>query len=131
MIKTRWSLQAEKMLFSAAGSKHDLDLIKNDIRNGLSDLWRFDQEKINGYIVTRGERLKNKKLELVIVLGAGRGANEFVPKIIGIAKNYGFDSIRAHNSRIGLNRIYLKNGFKIVEIDNDGQTVVRRCLNGW
>lgn len=130
MIKTQWNPHAEKMLFSAAGSNDDLNLIKNDIRNGLSDLWRFDHDTINGYIVTRGERLKNNTLELVIVLGAGRGASEFVPMIIEIAKNYGFDSIRAHNGRKGLNRIYLKNGFKIVEIDNDGQTVVRRCLNG-
>lgn len=133
MIRVEWSEKNEEGLRCAAGDSAPLlASIREEVKSGAAQLWLFNERECSGLVVTRPEQINGtNKIELVIVLGEGRGAASFIPYIVSVGKKYKVHSIRAHNKRRGLTRLYEKNGFVKNEIDKDGYQVVRRVLNGW
>lgn len=124
MIEQRpWSDEAADALLSAAGDRQTLSSVADEVAAKTSQLWRFETAAITGWLVTRVE-IGPYGLELVIVLGAGRGARSLIPWAKQLAKNHGIKRVRTHVKRPGLVRLYQREGFQIdqtVMVHSDGQ----------
>ena len=114
MIRADWCEAAEAALLPAAGSRHDLDLVKADVlKDRCTKLYRLSGAT-EGWVVLRLEGNLLDELELVIVLGAGAGVRALIPVIQRYAATLNA-SVRTHVTRPGLERIYEHQGFHLAE----------------
>lgn len=107
LTRTEWCAEAETALMPAAFG--DMPIIKAEVLQGDSDLWRAGGVS-DGWVVTRQE-----PGELVIVLGAGRNCLPVIRHITARAKAAGL-TVRTHIRRRGLQRIYERAGFTAREL---------------
>ena len=111
MIKQiAWSDTAEDGLIVSAGE--DMAIIKNQVLNGVAQLWEHNLNGTHGFIVTRLD-VEGLGTELVLVLGEGSGLNEAVPLFKQVAIDLGIKSIRVHVKRKGLIRMFARHAFEI------------------
>lgn len=114
VTRHRWCEAAAAALRPAAGSERDLDLVKADVMHDrCTDLYRVTGSA-DGWLVLRLEGDLIGDLELVIVLGAGRGIRPVIPVVQRYARTLGA-TIRTHITRPGLERIYQHQGFHLAE----------------
>jgi len=116
-----WSDAAEKGLLISAGE--DMAIIKNQVLNGVAQLWEHNLNGTHGFIVTRID-VEGLGTELVLVLGEGSGLNEAVPLFKQVALDLGIKSIRVHVKRKGLIRMFSRHDFNVE------MYVLRSRLNG-
>ena len=104
IINIQWDNSIDDKLKVSAGS--DLEIIKNQVKNGIAQLWHCTWKNNEAYVVTRIEKL-GVGYELCLVLGEGSGFFEFAPEFLKFAKrqNIGF---RTHVKRAGLIRMWSK-----------------------
>ncbi|CAL9980527.1 hypothetical protein VPHD526_0008 [Vibrio phage D526] len=116
-----WSDAAERGLVVSAGE--DMAIIKNQVLNGVAQLWEHNLNGTHGFIVTRLD-VEGLGTELVLVLGEGSGLNEAVPLFKQVAADMGINSIRVHVKRKGLIRMFSRHDFEVE------MYVLRSRLNG-
>lgn len=115
VTRATWCQAAETALRPAAGSAHDLEVIRADVRTDrCTELYRVTGPA-EGWLVLRLEGNALSERELVIVLGAGRGIRPVIPIIQRYARTLGA-TVRTHITRDGLARIYKGHGFHRAEI---------------
>ena len=113
--RAAWCAEAERALLPAAGCARHLEAIKADVKNDrTTELYRVTGTSA-GWLVLRLEGTPLDELELVIVLGAGKGAAAVIPIIQSYAKRLGA-TVRTHVTRAGLVRMYEAHGFQRAEI---------------
>ncbi len=94
MIREPWSDRAHQILRPAL--RGDDEIIRREVETGEAALWRFEDDRADGYAVARVEQLADER-ELVIVAGAGRGLEHAVSDLWDwYQQNYGVTRIRAH-----------------------------------
>ena len=113
--KVGWCAAAERGLVVSAGD--DMDVIAQEVKSGVSELWRFVGNVGRGYLVTRIENMNDRR-ELVLVLGEGKGFFEAAPIFIALARIEGM-SFRTHVKRRGLVRMWQRLGLNIIAVDGD------------
>lgn len=127
MIRADWCQAAETALLPAAGSRHDLEVVKADVLNDrCTQLYRLSGST-EGWAVLRLEGNLLDERELVLVLGAGSGVRYLIPVIQRYAERIRA-TVRTHVTRPGLVRIYETQGFHLAEYvmrwrPGDGQQV--------
>ena len=87
-----WSAPMAQKLSRALGSTHIVELIGEEVRQGISQLWECSSEKHHAYCVTRLDR---NPIEWCIVAFEGSGLMEFGPQFIAAARSRGVP-LRAH-----------------------------------
>jgi len=99
---------------ASAGMHHslrgDLDLLKAQVNQGFSQLWEINTPKGKSWMITRVESLGDQR-ELVICCYEGCDLKTVAPIIYKSAECQGFNSIRFHTQRKGLNRLVVDLGF--------------------
>lgn len=108
IINIAWNSDINKLLEVA--SRGDLEIIRDQVNKGVSQLWECKSLKNLCYVVTRID----PGPELVIVAGAGSGLFEFAPSFIKVAKRSGA-TLRTHVKRKGLIKMWAKLGLNIDE----------------
>ena len=103
-----WTPEIGAALEGAA--RGDLDVIRQEVSQGISDLWRWEHDGGTGHMVTRQELN-----EVVIVVGAGRGARPVIEHVTRRALAAGL-GLRTHIQRPGLRRIYEREGWALDEL---------------
>ena len=106
-----WSDDVAKHLSTSAGQ--DLLYIAAEVEAGISKLWECQTTNGFGYVVTRIEESATG-YELVLVLGEGKGFDEFIPYIINFCKDRGL-GFRTHVKRKGLIKMYQRHGVGLQE----------------
>lgn len=97
---TTWTDEAEAGL---CDSLHDdKAIIKDQIENGISQLWYI--QNVDSWMVTRTETQGDKKV-LAICCYQGQELHTIGKEIIKAATEQGFDGLRYHTRRKGLNRL--------------------------
>lgn len=102
-----WGPDAAAGLTIAMG--RDEPIIAEEIKQGISQLWR-----VNGgesWLITREEGT-----ELVIVCLQGRNARPIIERVKAKAQAAGFETMRAHTQRRGLQRMFADQGVTVREI---------------
>lgn len=111
-------------LAPAAGSPEALASIQHRHRQGAASVIRISGDAA-GTIVVWMERDTDGNRELVLGLGAGRGARHWIPWALAFARANKAATIRTHCTRAGLIRLYEKHGFTRAGADDEGFTVLR------
>ncbi|WP_086931451.1 hypothetical protein [Agarilytica rhodophyticola] len=108
IIKKPWTSDTDdKFKISGAG---DLHIIRDQVKNGIAELWHCKSKKSEGWAVTRVDEPN----EFCLVLGEGSGIKEFVPYFVKYAHKMGLD-LRVHVQRRGMIRIMQSMGFELNE----------------
>ncbi len=94
----------------------DLDIVANEVKEGVSHLYQLTSDKADLLVVTRGEIYPDCK-ELVIVCVAGEGMEQVGQFLIDNARALGFDSIRYHCKNQATQRLYERYGFAGEEVE--------------
>ncbi len=102
----------------------DLHLLKHQVNNRIAQLWEINTDKGKSWMVSRAEVLYNQSRELVICCYQGCDVKRVTQLVYDSAKQQGFDSIRYHTQRKGLNRLVVDLGFTPYE------TIYRKQLTG-
>ena len=118
------SEQRWQALEGAAGSKAALDEIRHDVETGKASMIDVHGEAA-GTAVVWIEPEHESGPELVIALGAGRGARALIPWIKEFSKQAQAMTVRTHLSRAGLRRLYERNGFTAAGLDDQGYMIMR------
>lgn len=108
MQRQPWTDEAGHALEGSA--RGDLDWIRREVEQGVSDLWRVVTDQGGGYVVTRQE-----PSELVIVAAAGSNCRPVIRHITRRALAAGL-GLRTHIQRAGLRRIYEWEGWGLDEL---------------
>lgn len=111
MIKQiAWNNEARENLLIAGGV--DIDLVGEQVKSGIAQLWQHDINGTTGYTVTRID-VEGLGPELVLVLGQGSGLKYVVPYFLDAAHNLGIKSVRVHVKRRGLIKMFGQLGFNL------------------
>lgn len=108
IVAVPWSDKAEKGLVVSAGE--DMDIIRWEVKNKVSILWRCQSPTASAFIVTRFQPPN----ELVFEAGEGSGFKEFIPYFVRIAKAKNVQ-MRTHVKRKGMIRLWRGVGLKVDE----------------
>lgn len=111
--RVSWPVVVPEKLKKACGD--DLEIIRNEVQDGVSHLYQIESENTDLIVITRGEETPAGK-ELVIVCVAGHGMKDAGQLLIDNARRLGFDSIRYHANE-ATNRLYRGYGFGGVEVE--------------
>lgn len=103
--------------------RNDEALFKAQVNQGIAQLWEINTEQGKSWLITRVEQTPNHK-ELVVCCYKGCDLKQVTQVIYECAEKQGFDSIRYHTQRKGLNRLVVDLGFMPYE------TVYRKELRG-
>jgi hypothetical protein len=123
IVRAVWpDVVPEKLLKACAG---DVEIIENEVKEGISHLYKMESDNTDLFIVTRGEETKTGK-ELVIVCAAGHGMKDAGQILIDNARRLGFDSIRYH-AKEATHRLYSNYGFGGVEAERVYRISVGGC----
>jgi hypothetical protein len=118
-----WNEPAERAIEKARATPELIAQWKADQDDHKSHLWEFSGDAV-GYMVTRVEKTATG-LELVLVAASGENARPVIRWAMNMATQYGFQSIRTHITRPGLQRIYEAEGWhekeRILEVTVDGR----------
>jgi len=109
--KIKWTIEYDLILLKAADDREDLVYVKEQVLNGVAELWKFKSENKSLHMVLR----KDSEKELCIVLCVGDGLREIGPQIFSFLKNKNI-ILRAHVKRKGMIRILNGLGFNVSEI---------------
>lgn len=112
-------------LLQAAGDPAALDEIQTRYQTGQAAILKMSGDA-SGLVVVWAEVTDQGHRELVIALGVGSGARNWIPWAVEFAADNGAGSIRTHCRRAGLIRLYQNNGFLPAGVDADGYTILRR-----
>ncbi|MBX2809760.1 MAG: hypothetical protein KTR20_14135 [Cellvibrionaceae bacterium] len=99
----------------------DLPLLKTQVNRGIAQLWEIETDKGTSWMISRVEIINGKR-ELVICCYQGCDVKTVTRVIYRCAQVQGFDSIRYHTQRQGLNRLVVDLGFTPYE------TIYRKTL---
>lgn len=115
---------------ATAGLSHslrgDLKLLKAQVNSGIAQLWEMYSDNGKSWMISRVE-VNNGQRELVICCYEGCDLKRIAPIIYASAERQGFDSIRFHTRRKGLNRLIVELGFTVDE-KRPNETVYRKQL---
>ena len=118
-----WNLPAEEAIQRARATPEMIAQWKADQADNRSHLWEFSGEA-EGYLVTRVEQT-DTGLEMVLVAATGKNARPVIRWAMELARKHGFESIRTHITRPGLQRIYEAEGWtereRILEVRPNGR----------
>ncbi len=99
---------------ATAGLSHalrgDLPLLKQQVNSGIAQLWEINSDQGKSWMISRAEKSGDQK-ELVICCYEGCDLKALSHLIYNSAERQGFDSIRFHTQRKGLNRLIVDLGF--------------------
>ena len=104
----KWSDQATEGLGETV--RDDLKPLQQQVNQGIAQLWQVDTEKGQSWLITRVEQINDQK-ELVVCCYKGCDVKTVTDVIYQCAVAQGFDSIRYHTQRQGLNRLVVHLGF--------------------
>ena len=99
----------------------DLPILREQVNHGIAQLWQVITDKGESWLITRVEMINDLK-ELVVCCYQGCDVNTVTPVIYRCAEQQGFDSIRYHTQRKGLNRLVKPLGF------NEHEVIYRKQL---
>jgi|GEM_PF-1204590 len=115
----QWLHNATAGLSHAVGD--DLLLLKTQVNRGHARLWEINSDRGQSWMISRCERVNGER-ELVICCYQGCDLAAIAPMIDRSATQQGFNAIRFHTQRKGLNRLIHDVGFAVHE------TVYRKTL---
>lgn len=118
-LHNTWSDQAAEGLSKTL--RDDEDFLADQINTGIAQLWEIDTDRGKSWMITRVEQ-DSTQTELVICCFQGCDLKHVTKHIYQCAEKQGFDSIRYHTQRAGLNRLVIDLGFAPYE------TVYRKVL---
>lgn len=105
---------AQSLDKATAGLTHalrdDLPLLKAQVNHRLAQLWEINSNHGKSWMISRVEQHKGQQ-ELVICCYQGCDLKRIAPIIDESAKQQGFNAIRFHTQRKGLNRLIVDLGF--------------------
>ena len=108
IVAVHWSDEAEKGLVVSAGE--DMDIIRWEVKNKVSVLWRCESATALAFIVTRFQPPN----ELVFEAGEGSGFKEFIPYFVRVARSKGVP-MRTHVKRKGMIKLWSSVGLTVDE----------------
>ncbi|MBX2809957.1 MAG: hypothetical protein KTR20_15155 [Cellvibrionaceae bacterium] len=94
--------------------RDDITVLQDQVNSKVAQLWEMGSPHGTSWMITRTEQLADKK-ELVICCYKGCDVNTVMQVVIDSAIEQGFDSIRYHTQRKGLNRLVSELNFKHLE----------------
>lgn len=109
----QWVAEATTGLVQAL--RDDLPILREQVNSGMAQLWQIITAKGESWLITRVEVIEDQK-ELVVCCYQGCDVNTVTPVIYQCAEEQGFDSIRYHTQRKGLNRLVKTLGFSEHEV---------------
>ena len=92
----------------------DLPLLMQQVNRGIAQLWEINTDQGRSWMVSRIEK-QSVGDELVICCYEGCDLQRIAPIVFDHAKQQGFQSIRFHTRRQGLNRLIKPLGFSVYE----------------
>ncbi len=104
----QWVAEATTGLVQAL--RDDLPILREQVTSGMAQLWQVITDKGESWLITRVEIIEDQK-ELVVCCYQGCDVNTVTPLIYQCAEQQGFDAIRYHTQRKGLNRLVADLGF--------------------
>ena len=107
--KVEWDSDIEIALSSALGD--DLHLIKNEVKNGISEVWQLSG-LVLGFLVTRVEI--GKKRTMVLVAMFGSGGYQVLDVFYDVARKMNCQIMRIHSGRAGAYRYLLIPGISFL-----------------
>jgi hypothetical protein len=107
-----WSPEIAQKLSRALGSTLVLELVGEEVRQGISQLWECSSDHHHAYCVTRLER---SPVEWCIVAYEGSGMMLFGPLFVEAAKARGIP-LRAHVASPVVERLLRRIGLKRSEV---------------
>lgn len=110
ITRIKWQPRHDDYLSIAAGTKKDLQIVREQVKKEIAVLWECRYKKKMAHVVTR----MDLDDELCIVLFQGSGLLLFGKMIYDAAKKEGL-KVRAHVKRKGMVRQLEKLGLKISE----------------
>ncbi len=105
----------------AIAARDDIEQLKQDVNNGLSQLWLVETEKGQSWMITRIDVDGDNK-ELVVCCYQGCDLKKVADCICTNASEQGFNSVRFHTAQKGLNQLIIHLDFIPFE------TVYRKVL---
>ena len=105
-----WEPKHDTLLAVSAGTLLDLDIVREQVQNGIAVLWECHSGIHTAFVVTR----RDVGNELCVVLFEGSGLKVFGPLILNAAHDAGL-TVRAHVKRKGMIRIAESLGMKLDE----------------
>ena len=108
-----WVAEAEVGL--ALTLRDDRATLRDQVNQGIAQLWQVMTDQGESWLITRVELLDDYK-ELVVCCYQGCDVKTVTPVIYRCAEEQGFDSIRYHTQRKGLNRLVKPLGFTEHEV---------------
>lgn len=101
-------------MVAANATPYDVALWRDQLTRDEVQLWRFTGGS-DGYLLTRIEATADDARELVLIAGAGVNVRPVLRWVRELAERHGFNSIRTHIKRPGLQRIYEALGWHLSE----------------
>jgi hypothetical protein len=121
VTRINWPYDVPEKLKKACSD--DIETIRNQVQDGVSQLYKFESDDTDLLVVTRGEETPSGK-ELVIVCVAGQGMKDAGQILIDNASRLGFDSIRYHANE-ATHRLYSGYGFGGAEVERVYKVALR------